>query len=189
VRLTSLERQERTIFLKNNTHFDEERGCELWKLGKFKNGYGWCWFQGKNIKVHRLAYAVFKGDFDDKWHVLHKCDVRHCINPEHLFLGTNVDNIADRNVKGRQAKGEKNGRFKKGHLFVGEKSPHVKLCEQQVIEILAKWKIGLSGQLAKEYNVSRGAIQGIVKRRNWKHVEKNLPLVFRSNRGHRMPAL
>jgi hypothetical protein len=171
--LSPLEQQELFIFLEKNVNFDEEHDCWLWKLGKFKQGYGWYWFRNKNIKVHRLAYAVFNKDFDDILHVLHKCDIRHCINPKHLFLGTNADNMADRNAKGRQAKGEKNARFKKGHLFVGEKSPHVKLCEQEVVEILAKREVGLSyREIAKRYNVSLGAIQGIVQGRNWKHIQR-----------------
>src|ERR1700747_133246 len=97
--LSSLEREELAPFLEYNTYLDEGHGCWLWKKTKDHYGYGRFWIRTKDIKLHRLAYAIFNGDFDNTLQVLHHCDVRHCLNPEHLFLGTNDDNMADRDTK------------------------------------------------------------------------------------------
>lgn len=90
--------------------------------------------------------------------VLHKCDNPRCVNPEHLFLGTQGDNMIDKKNKGRSPKGE-------WHCAA-------KLTAQDVIAIRERYAEGNISQakLAAEYNVSRGGIADIVKRRNWRHV-------------------
>lgn len=76
--------------------------CWLWVAGKDKDGYGQIARPGKSpIKVHRAAWMLVHGVVTPQQHVLHKCDVRNCVNPSHLFLGDQVVNMKDAAAKGR----------------------------------------------------------------------------------------
>ena len=77
-----------------------ETGCHEWQAGEARGGYGKFQNDGKTITAHRFAYSQFVGEIGDL-HVLHKCDNRKCVNPDHLFLGTIQDNMKDRDAKGR----------------------------------------------------------------------------------------
>jgi len=57
--------------------------------------------KGNGVGDHRVAYELYVGNITKGLHVLHKCDIRSCVNPEHLFIGTNIDNINDCIKKGR----------------------------------------------------------------------------------------
>lgn len=76
-------------------------GCWLWE-GALCNGYGSVRFEGKSWFVHRLIYLLVRGPIDKGLHVLHRCDVASCCNPDHLFPGTNYDNIVDSMKKNRR---------------------------------------------------------------------------------------
>jgi hypothetical protein len=115
--------------LLKHIYIDEGNGCWLFKPGK-DGGYRNTWLRGCSALVHRVSFAVFKGDFDDDFWVLHECDVKHCINPKHLFLGNAKLNAKDRNAKNRQARGDKIiqnrhngmlGRCGKEHPMFGKK--------------------------------------------------------------------
>lgn len=82
--------------------------CWLWLAGvRNDDGYGQFRLGGRMQQAHRIAYEQANGPIPDGLHVLHRCDVRRCVNPGHLFIGTNADNMADRNAKGRQSRGAK----------------------------------------------------------------------------------
>ncbi len=81
-------------------------GCWLW-LGSLSEGYG----QFLRERAHRAAYRLFVGAIPDGMHVLHKCDVKSCANPKHLYLGTHADNMADMGLR-TAARGERGGMAK-----------------------------------------------------------------------------
>lgn len=86
-------------------------GCLLWTGTTNRDGYGTIYFEGRRYNTSRLAFAAWQHD-PGTASVLHRCDNPPCFLSEHLFAGSQRDNMADRNAKGRQAKGEANGRNK-----------------------------------------------------------------------------
>lgn len=120
-----------------------------------RGGYGEFDFKsGKRMLAHRAAYLLLKGDDPGKQLVCHRCDVPRCVNPDHLFLGSIQDNMDDRNAKGRQARGERNG--------------PAKLTEEQVRAIRADQR--LHREIAADYGVADHTISAIKNRKTWKHI-------------------
>lgn len=89
----------RTRLLKNSSV--KPSGCREWDLGRNRGGYGQSSFRRKGVGAHRLSYAAFNGVVKQGLYVLHRCDNPPCINPKHLFLGTDLDNVRDMLKKGR----------------------------------------------------------------------------------------
>ncbi len=86
-----------------------ESSCWLWIAGKYNAGYGRVWANGKNIKTHRMSWLIHNGLIEQNMCVCHRCDVKECCRPDHLFLGTHADNVRDMKSKGRQARGYTHG--------------------------------------------------------------------------------
>ena len=95
-------------------------GRWLWTGGKLKCGYGRMYTKEGNQTAHRISYALHKGAIPEGAWVLHKCDVRACVNPDHLFAGSPNDNVQDCLEKGRRItmRGTKHGRAKLDEISV-----------------------------------------------------------------------
>lgn len=78
--------------------------CWLWTGAKFTNGYGvFCSYPKKNLKAHRFSYELHKGKIPPDKFVCHSCDIKLCVNPDHLWLGTQKENIRDSMAKNRHS--------------------------------------------------------------------------------------
>lgn len=76
-------------------------GCWLWSGSSCDKGYGMFNLNGKTVRAHRLSYEIHNGKIAEGMHILHKCDNPCCVNPEHLSVGTNHDNVKDKLSKRR----------------------------------------------------------------------------------------
>lgn len=73
--------------------------CWFWQGPRHPHGYGWTYVDGKSVTAHRESYRLFKGPIPEGMCVCHACDTPPCVNPDHLFLGTDADNKLDRTLK------------------------------------------------------------------------------------------
>lgn len=137
--------------------YEPNSGCWLWSGGHNKAGYGHYRMNGRTIVAHRAAYLMANPgtSFEGKV-VMHKCDTPACVNPEHLRLATQSDNIQDMFRKGR------------GNTSKGESHVCAVLTEPDIIAI-RKSSASLNEE-ARRYGVTRSAIWAIRHRVNWKHV-------------------
>lgn len=93
-----------------------ESGCWIWMGSVSSNGYGNYKIKNKQIKPHRLSYELFIDEIDKGLQVCHKCDIKVCVNPNHLFIGTQKDNIQDA-VKKKRMFNQRKTRCPKGHKY------------------------------------------------------------------------
>lgn len=139
--------------------------CWYWRKVT-PQGYGQSYMLGERF-AHRVSWRIHHGEIPEGMLILHKCDIRNCVNPDHLFLGTYADNHRDMVEKGRNPKGYK----KPGHWVRGELAGNAKLTESAVKDIRALRKAGHSGaSLARKYGVTNGLIYSVCQGRSWKHV-------------------
>lgn len=116
--------------------------CIEWQRSIHSAGYGQIWHIARNLSTHRVAYELFIGPIPDGLLVLHKCDNRLCVRPEHLFLGTNLDNAKDRMKKGRQATGQGNGKARMTKTAIREVRQRCACGETQAV-VAAEFGIGI----------------------------------------------
>ncbi len=135
-------------------------GCWLWSGVVGQSGYGSVSISKIKYQAHRISYLLYNGIDPGNSLVLHKCDVRICVNPDHLFLGDHFDNMADMVAK------------KRHWTTFGEFRPNSKLTENDVIEIRSLYNQGIRCYiLAKRYGVLASTVKAIVDRKRWKHVK------------------
>lgn len=137
---------------------DKTGDCWVWKGPKVGNGYGKVGYKGRTARANRVSWELANGPIPDGMMVCHKCDNPSCVRPDHLFLGSVVENNSDKQEKGRQVRGETAGASV--------------LTEEQVREIKRRYAAGHTtlGKLSIEYGVHTSQIHHIVKGRNWRHV-------------------
>lgn len=138
---------------------------ECWEYTGILNnkGYGWKTFgQGKEKRkwvVHRISWTIWKEKIPEDLFVLHKCDNPKCFNPDHLWLGTQQDNMNDKVQKGRDV------------VRRGEKCGMAKLNNDQVLEIRKLREDGMKlMNIANKFDVTDACISDICKRKNWRHI-------------------
>jgi hypothetical protein len=148
---------------KSSVFYNGER-CWEWTAWTNKGGYGRMRIGLRKILAHRFAYQITNGEVPDGLLVCHQCDNPSCCNPSHLFLGTNQDNVDDRDRKGRMARGERNG------TYTHPESRVRKLSDAQVSSIRRRYADGAATQreLAIEFGVSHAQIGNIVNNKHWR---------------------
>ncbi len=133
---------------------DFDTNCWLWVANSWV--YGIFWYKGRPVGAHRFAYMAYKGKIPQGKSVLHSCDTPLCVNPSHLFLGTQKENIDDMFQKKRanKARGIRNG--------------HAKLTEKKVRAI--RNAEGLQREIAEDFDVDQSLVSLIKGRKIWIHV-------------------
>lgn len=134
--------------------------CWTWTAAKDRTGYGYFRTGGKGsptTTAHRVAYVLAHGPVADDVVICHRCDNRSCVNPSHLFAGSQADNIRDMQRKRRHSHGESHGASK--------------LTADNVQAIRARHSAGESMRsLGREFGVDTTWVSKIVHRRWWRHV-------------------
>jgi hypothetical protein len=143
-----------------------DRGCWIWQGGT-SNGYGMMRDGKRTVRTHRRSWELYRGPIPGKFHVLHTCDVKLCVNPDHLFLGTTADNTRDMVAKGRWKGGKQKG------------------CEPTILDEKKVWAARVAvlergmtiTSQAERYGVGRSAMSYAVNGKTWKAVP--MPIVSR----------
>ena len=134
--------------------------CWIWLGGLFPNGYGQIRPTGENSTgTHRASWRVHYGDIPEGLLVCHSCDTKACINPRHLFLGTQKDNISDMINKGRRCDNS------------GERNYQTHLTDKDVRRMRSLRSGGMKLlELSSEFGVSDTSVSSICRRKSWRHV-------------------
>ena len=131
--------------------------CWEWIGAKYPSGYGafgWAYKQGFEQRAHRFAWELFFEPIPEGWLILHKCNNRSCVNPNHLYLGNTQQNTRDRMLFGNHCYGIKIGNHK--------------LNEEQVKSIFHDTRAYRA--IARDYGVFYNVIRSIKRGRTWKHL-------------------
>ena len=135
-------------------------GCWEWTAKLYSNGYGCLMHNHRYVLAHRVAWELFVGPIPDGLQVCHRCDNRRCVNPKHLFIGTQRANMRDMVSKGRDRPSR------------GEANQRAKLSDEDVRAIRRRARTGeMQSDIAGAYGVSRKQVSVIVSRKQWAHIK------------------
>ena len=137
--------------------------CWEWTAARFKSGYGAIQFGGRGgrkFRAHRVSFALANnGELPDGLNICHACDNPPCVNPAHLYAGTQADNMSDMKTKGRLVNP------------TGERHGESKLTAADVIAIRAASANGeIQRTIATRFGVTRSQVSNIVNRKSWTHI-------------------
>ena len=165
VNIITLEKAKDNFF----NSIEKTNTCWIYKGLIGTNGYGRCRYYKNPMYAHRFSWLIHHGEIPKKLHVLHSCDVKSCVNPNHLRLGTHQDNMKDMHERGTT----ENHEYKKHpeRIRNGQQLKCAKLTKIQADEIRASYKprIISTYKLAKKYGVSQGTIMFILKNITYKN--------------------
>lgn len=132
-------------------YVEKSDDCWIWKGGINRRGYGkFSFLEKKSAIASRVSYELFKGPIEKEKYVCHLCDIPLCVNPDHLWIGSHVENMLDMIEKERQ---------------------HSKLLPMDIIKIRKLWEQGSSNaKLCEMFNITSGTVSSIIHRRIWKHI-------------------
>lgn len=131
--------------------------CWNW-VGPTRKGYGSIWVDGKNVRVHRASWVLKFGEIPSGLLVLHKCDNPSCVNPDHLYIGTQKDNMKDKVDRNRCAHRDNKG----------EHSGRAVLTNEMILAIRSDTR--MNKDIADSYSVDKSTISDIKRRKSWKHI-------------------
>lgn len=140
----------------------QENGCWRWLKAVQPDGYGRFWINGKSVPSHRASWEFYRGEIPHGVLVLHRCDYRTCVNPDHLFLGNHKDNTQDMMAKGRDFKCRQSRR--------GTNSNFAKITAAQALEIFHA--AGTQSKIAEHFGISQSAVSRIKLRTSWNWLTK-----------------
>lgn len=139
--------------------FEPNTGCWLWTGPVVHGGYG---TMGNRQRAHRVSWLIHYGPIPGGLFVCHRCDTPPCVNPRHLFLGTQKDNMQDATAKGRRSSGP-------SHLRSGENGPASKLTWPQVRELRSLKASGVTyEELSRRFSICSASVWNILANRTWR---------------------
>jgi len=133
-----------------------DAGCWIWDGRISGHGYGRLKYLNKDVGAHRASYIAHNGPIPDGMSILHKCDVRCCVNPYHLYAGTHQENMDDMKTRGRTYRSS------------GAKAVHAKLSDADAIDIFNSSL--LYKEIAIKYGVSPTTVSNIKTKKRWRHI-------------------
>ncbi len=131
-------------------------GCWLWTGATLNDRYGYVYYKGKMNTTHRVSWSLVNGPIPPGKLVCHKCDVKLCVNPDHLYAGTHRNNMRDKVVREKQLRGETH--------------PGAKLTDEEA-QTIKNDKASKGVDLARKYGVGSATISEIRNGRHWTHLK------------------
>jgi hypothetical protein len=148
---------------------DKSGECWLWTGPRDKDGYGKANVRRRALRAHRVSWTMANGAIPEGLIVCHRCDTPACVRPDHLWLGTQLDNVRDMTAKGRRASGPRPAHRKGG--LPGERNPRATFTAEEVLDIRKRADGGETlASIRRAYGVSKNAVYSVARRITWRHL-------------------
>lgn len=161
----------KTFILDEVSTLDPNTGCRIWKFGRMTRGYGTLRWEGRWQGAHRVSHKLFVGPIPKGANVLHRCDNPPCIEPSHLFLGTQKDNVRDMIAKQRHQFGDRHfARRHRERMPRGNDHPNAKLTRNRIAIARVMVRLGCTQRsVAAHFGVSETTLSDALHGRTWGH--------------------